>query len=97
MPVSRRFSSSDRLVSKWNGQVTSSFAVDLKNSAIVSVASSARHVAGAVPAHAVGDDEQVVLREDDEAVLVVLALETDVAQTCCDARASAPDAPSSGE
>ncbi len=39
MPVRRRFSSSDRFVSKWNGQVTSSLAVDLKNSLIVSVAS----------------------------------------------------------
>ena len=38
MPVSSRFSSSDRFVSKWNGQVTSSLAVDLKNSPIVSVA-----------------------------------------------------------
>src|SRR5215471_7279687 len=38
MPVSRRFSSSDRLVSKWNGQVTSSLAVVRKNSEMVSVA-----------------------------------------------------------
>ena len=39
IPVRSRFSSSDRFVSKWNGHVTSSFAVDLKNSLIVSVAS----------------------------------------------------------
>ena len=80
MPVSRRFSSSLRFVSKWNGQVTSSLAVVRKNSEIVSVAMRRRHVPGAVPAHAVGDDEQVVLVEHDEGVLVVLALEPDVAQ-----------------
>ena len=39
-----------------------------------------RDVARAVPAHAVGDDEEVVLLEHDEGVLVVLALEPDVAQ-----------------
>src|SRR5215467_12894226 len=38
MPVRRRFSSSDRLVSKWKGQVTSSLAVVRKNSEMVSVA-----------------------------------------------------------
>src|SRR5579883_869160 len=38
MPVSSRFSSSDRLVSKWKGHVTSSFAVVRKNSEMVSVA-----------------------------------------------------------
>ena len=39
-----------------------------------------RDVARAVAAHAVGDDEEVVLLEHDERVLVVLALEPDVAQ-----------------
>ena len=39
MPVSSRFSSSDRRESKWNGQVTSSVAVARKNSTIASVAS----------------------------------------------------------
>ncbi len=62
MPVSRRFSSSLRLVSKWNGQVTSSFAVVRKNSEMVSVAIARGDVSGAVAAHAVGDDEEVVLR-----------------------------------
>src|ERR1700722_12962602 len=38
IPVSRRFSSSLRLVSKWKGQVTSSLAVLRKNSEMVSVA-----------------------------------------------------------
>src|ERR1700735_3124846 len=38
MPVRRRFSSSLRFVSKWNGHVTSSFAVVRKNSEMVSVA-----------------------------------------------------------
>src|SRR5579884_3570262 len=38
IPVRRRFSSSLRFVSKWNGQVTSSLAVVRKNSEMVSVA-----------------------------------------------------------
>ena len=52
-----------------------------KNSRMVSVASLRRDVARAVAAHAVGDDEEVVLLEHDEGVFVVLALEPDVAQT----------------
>ena len=54
-----------------------------------------RDVPGAVAPHPVGDDEQVVLGEDDEAVLVVLSLEADVTETRRD-RAHCPVAPFSG-
>ena len=43
-----------------------------------------RHVPRAVPSHAVGDDKKVVLLEHYEGIFVVLTLETDIADACCD-------------
>src|SRR6185436_16348236 len=45
---------------------------------------TAGYVAGAMAAHAVGDDEQIVVAQHNEAVFVVLSLEADVSETCSD-------------
>src|SRR5258708_1616135 len=52
-----------------------------------------RNVARAMPTHAVGYDEEIVVAQHDEAVFVVLPLEADVTETCR-ARAHCPVAPS---
>src|SRR5690606_3690614 len=44
----------------------------------------ARHVARAMPTHAVGDDEETVFGEDEEAVFVVLPLKADIGEAECD-------------
>jgi hypothetical protein len=80
MPVTSRFSSSLRLHLEVAGPRHVFVGRGAEELGDRLGGEAARHVARAVPAHAVGHEEELVLVHDGAAVLVVVALPTDVGQ-----------------